>query len=61
MASKNITAKESAVQDIMEDLAIQGKSFLAFRRNLDPIMEELVEKELKAQEDRSSSKIAWCL
>lgn len=46
-----MSAKEQAIQDIKDDLRKQGKSFLAFHRNLNPIMNRLVNKQLKEQED----------
>lgn len=45
-----MSAKDSAVQDIKESLKIQGKCFLAFRAELNPVMEKLVNEQLKAQE-----------
>ena len=44
-----MTAKESAIQDIMIDLEKQGKCFIAFRTDLNPIMHSLVHNQLDAQ------------
>lgn len=45
-----MTAKKSAIRDIKESLRNQGKCFLAFRQELNPIMDRLVSEQLKAQE-----------
>lgn len=39
MANK---AKDQAVADIMQDLQKQGKSFIAFRKDLNPVMGHIV-------------------
>lgn len=44
-----MTAKELAIQDIQKDLKKQGKCFIAFRTELDPIMRTLVHNQLDAQ------------
>ena len=49
-------AKQQAVKDIRESLRMQGKCFLAFRTELNPIMKDLVNEQLKAQELCVSSK-----
>ena len=51
-----MSAKQQAVQDIKESLKIQGKCFLAFRSELNPIMDTLVNEQLKAQELCQSSR-----
>ena len=51
-----MSAKESAIQDIQSELEKQGKSFLAFRTQLDPVMDTLVSEQLKLQE-----KASYCL
>ena len=43
------SAKQQAISDIKESLTLQGKCFLAFRAELDPVMEKLVEEESKKQ------------
>lgn len=53
-----MSAKQVAEEDIRESLKIQGKSFLAFHTELNPIMDQLVEEQLKAQELCRSSKKA---
>ena len=45
-----MSAKESAIQDIKESLRLQGKCFIAFQKKLNPIMDELVTNQIKAQE-----------
>ena len=44
-----MTAKKQALRDIMEDLRKDGKCFLAFRSELNPIMDKLVEQYLEQQ------------
>lgn len=51
-----MSAKEQAVMDIQSELEKQGKSFLAFRTQLDPVMDTLVSEQLKLQE-----KASYCL
>lgn len=41
-------AKQQAIQDIKEDLEKNHKCFLAFHTELDPIMEQLVNEQLRA-------------
>jgi hypothetical protein len=43
-------AREKAIQDIQEELSKCGKCFIAFVQRLNPIMDELVNEQLKAQE-----------
>lgn len=45
-----MTAKQKAIQDIKECLRQESKAFIAFRTELNPIMDELVEQQLKKQE-----------
>lgn len=40
-----MSVKDYAVQDIQEELTKQGKCFLAFRSELDPIMSSIVKRE----------------
>ena len=40
-----MNVKDYAVQDIQEELTRQGKCFLAFRSELDPIMSSIVKRE----------------
>ena len=51
-----MSAKQCAEEDIRESLRIQGKSFLAFHTELDPIMDKLVNEQIKAQELCRNSK-----
>lgn len=48
-----MTAKEQALQDIKDDLRQDSKCFLAFKENLNPIMDELVEDYTKLQEKQN--------
>lgn len=45
-----MTAKEQAIRDIKNDLRQSGKCFLAFHRELNPIMSELVNNQINRQE-----------
>lgn len=45
-----MSPKEQAILDIKNDLRQQGKSFLAFHKELNPVMDSLVNSQLKAQE-----------
>lgn len=40
-----MSAKEQAIIDIQEELQREGKCFLAFRSELDPIMSSIVKRE----------------
>lgn len=51
-----MSAKQCAERDIRESLKIQGKCFLAFRTELNPIMDTLVNEQLKAQQLCASSR-----
>ena len=42
-----MTAKEQAILDIQEELTKQGKAFIAFRTELNPIMDALVKEQLE--------------
>lgn len=44
-----MSAKSVAIKDIKQELSLHGKCFLAFRTELDPVMEQLVSNQLKAQ------------
>ena len=44
-----MTAKQVAVRDIKNDLRQYAKCFLAFHKELDPVMKQLVKEQLKAQ------------
>lgn len=44
-----MSVRELATRDIQEELSRQGKCFLAFRTELDSIMEKLVEEESNKQ------------
>ncbi len=45
-----MSARKQAIRDIKESLRMQGKCFLAFHRELNPIMDKLVNNQIKAQE-----------
>ena len=51
-----MTAKQKAIQDIRECLKENHKAFIAFRSELNPIMDELVDNQIKQQE-----KVSYCL
>lgn len=42
--SMDIAARNAAIQDIKEELHKQGKVFLLFRRELNPVMDSIVAK-----------------
>ena len=44
-----MSVKEVAIEDIKDDLRQNGLCFLAFREDLDPIMDELVQIESEKQ------------
>ncbi len=44
-----MTAKQQAIHDIQQELKSCGKCFLAFREELNPIMDSLVANQLKQQ------------
>ena len=44
-----MSAKEYAVQDIKDDLMKEKRSFLAFRKELNPVMRRLVSRQIKDQ------------
>lgn len=44
-----MTAKQAAIKDIRESLRQEGKSFLLFRKELNPVMRTIVSTYLKAQ------------
>ena len=49
-----MSAKNQAIQDIKDSLKREGKAFIAFRSELNPVMRRLVNDQLKEQK-------AWCL
>ena len=42
-------AKQQAIEDIKNDLTVNGKCFIAFRSVLNPIMDEIVNEYLEEQ------------
>ena len=44
-----MSAKETAIRDIKEDLKQNHKSFIAFHKELNPIMDRIVKKQLEKQ------------
>lgn len=44
-----MSAKQAAIQDIKDDLKQQSKSFLAFHKQLNPIMDEIVNTYIQQQ------------
>ena len=53
-----MSAKELAIQDIKNELEKNHKCFLAFRTELNPIMDKLVSEHLKAQQ-KASNQVLW--
>ena len=49
-----MTAKQLAIQDIKDDLKAQGKCFLAFHSELNPIMNKLVTRQIRRQKQLQS-------
>lgn len=45
-----MTAYQSALQDIQDELSSTSKCFLAFRTELNPVMDYIVEEYSKAQD-----------
>lgn len=45
-----MNAKEQAMLDIQEDLQQNHKSFIAFHKELNPIMRKLVSKQIRRQQ-----------
>ena len=39
-----MSVRDYATEEIMKDLAKEGKSFMAFREDLDPVMDTLVQQ-----------------
>lgn len=44
-----MTAKQQAILDIKEELENTGKAFIAFHKELDAPIQEIVKEQLKAQ------------
>jgi hypothetical protein len=44
-----MSPKEQAIKDIKSELRESGKSFLAFRKNLNPIMRQLTHQQIRQQ------------
>lgn len=51
-----MTAQQSAIQDIKDDLRQQGKCFIAFYKELDPIMSYLVSEQIHQQNNLKHKK-----
>ena len=49
-----MSAKQTAIQDIKDDLKLQGKSFLAFRSELNSVMNKLVFHHIMEQKCQQS-------
>lgn len=45
-----MTVEELATEDINDELMKESKSFLAFKHELDPVMQELTDSYIKLQE-----------
>ncbi len=44
-----MTAKQQAIKDIRDDLKKSGKCFITFHSELNPIMDSLVEQQIRKQ------------
>lgn len=51
-----MSAKQQAILDIKKDLEKQGKCFIAFKSELNPVMNKLVNRQIKAQKKCRNSK-----
>ena len=58
MSAKEQAAKEQAIQDIQQELEKDGKSFITYVQELDPIMVSLSRSFIKAQCSPGKS---WCV
>lgn len=47
-----MSAREQAIQDIKDDLKKSNCFFIAFRKELNPVMRALVKEQLKAQKQK---------
>ena len=56
MSRKESQARKQAIADIKEDLKKEGKSFIGYIRELDPVMFSLSRSYIKAQNANS-----WCI
>ena len=56
MSRKESQAREQAIADIKEDLKKEGKSFIGYIQELDPVMFSLSRSYIKAQSTNS-----WCI
>ena len=45
-----MSARTQAIQDMMPELKKRNKSFIAFRRELNPVMRKLVSQQIKEQQ-----------
>ena len=46
-----MTAYQSAINDIKDDLKSSGRCFISFRKELNPIMKNIVDNAIKKQEE----------
>lgn len=46
-----MTAYQSAINDIKDDLKSSDRCFLSFRKELNPIMKDIVDNAIKKQEE----------
>ena len=51
-----MTAKETAIRDIQEALAKKSRSFITYHKELDPIMDSLVNEQISSQEEKGKEK-----
>lgn len=50
-----MTAKQKAIMDMKQEFHASGKCFLAFRTELNPIMDKIVNSYIKAQQQCANS------
>lgn len=48
-----MTAKETAIKDIKDELRQESRSFITFRKKLNPIMNFIVKRYLKLQDSET--------
>ena len=56
-----MSVRELAERDIRESLKQNGKSFIAFRTELNGVMNEITTEYLEAQQKSDEERHSWCL
>jgi hypothetical protein len=54
-----MSAKEQAIEDIKDDLKQQSKCFIAFRKELNKTMRQLVYRQIQAQKRKALCLSQW--